>query len=268
MGIVSMQRIFEYLSLIILAITSVVLIALQIKLAGWFMVLLGLGTLLFCSKQFRKHILLIYISLALLGITPITTDVRYQHMAIMGTTLILSLITPYLISTYIYKEHIIKFQWHHGRNWYTTEILYIFLTAAICYFLLPFFLRDTGSYQNWTVEPGFDNLFRLFIGTNALGLWDELFFVCTVLGILRRYLSFGQANFLQSILFTSFLYELGFRGWGFLMIFVFALIQGYVFKKTDSLIYVITIHLTLDFILYLALIHAHHPDWLPIFLVK
>jgi membrane protease YdiL (CAAX protease family) len=268
MGIIPMKKYIEYLSLILLALSGIVLIGLQIKPVGWVLISIGAIVLFFCDKKFRNNIFLIYLSLSLLGITTITTDVSYQHMVMMGTTLILAVIIPYLISRYLYTDHVVQFQWHHGRQWYKTEILYIFFTAAISYLLLPFFLRDTGSYQNWTVEPGVDNLIRLFIGTNGLGLWDELFFVSTVLGILRRYLPFAQANIVQSILFTSFLYELGFRGWGFLMIFVFALIQGYVFKKTESLLYVITIHLTLDFILYLALIHSHHPDWLPIFLIK
>ena len=37
-------------------------------------------------------------------------------------------------------------------------------------------------------------------------------------------------------------------------------------KKSKSLFYVITIHLTLDLILFLALIFAHHPLWMPIFI--
>jgi hypothetical protein len=47
---------------------------------------------------------------------------------------------------------------------------------------------------------------------------------------------------LQAVLFTSFLFKLGFTGWGPVMIFIFAIIQGVVFRKTDSLFYVITIH--------------------------
>jgi len=86
-----------------------------------------------------------------------------------------------------------------------------------------------------------------------------------VLGIYRRYLPFATANLLQAVLFTSFLFELGFTGWGPVMIFIFAVIQGVVFRKTDSLFYVITIHLTLDFILFLALVNIH-TGWFGVFL--
>lgn len=246
--------------------TGIILIALQLKPWGWSIWLLGVLGVFACSKNFRRDVLLIYLSMGLLGITPITTDISYGHMLEMGFTLILAVALPYLISRYIYKDYLVKFKFHHGRKWFKTEILYIAVTAVIAYLLLPFYLENTGAYLNWTVEPGLGNIIRLFIGTNALGIWDELFFVSTVLRILRRFMRFEWANLLQSILFTSFLYELGFTGWGFAMIFIFALIQGIVFKKTESLFYVITIHLTLDLILFLALIEAHHPAWLPIFL--
>jgi len=81
-------------------------------------------------------------------------------------------------------------------------------------------------------------------------------------------MNFALANLIQAVFFSSFLYELGFTGWGFIMIYLLSIIQGYIYQKTGSLFYVITIHLTLDIILFLALINAHHPTWVPIFLVK
>ncbi len=261
-----MKKLVCLCSLVLLDVSALVLIGLQLKIVGWILLLIGFVTLFFCQKQWRKDISLIYLSLTLLGITPITTDISYFHIVQMSIPLMLAVALPYLISRYVYKDYFVRFQFHHGRNWYKTEIAYIFFTAFVAYFLIPFFLKNTGSYHNWTVSPGFSNLFRLFLGTNFLGIWDELFFICTVLGILKRYVPFVWANILQSVLFTSFLYELGFRGWGWIMIALFALVQGYVFQKTESLLYVITIHLTLDLILYLALLHVYFPTWMPIFI--
>jgi membrane protease YdiL (CAAX protease family) len=262
------QKWFGFLNIFWLCISTVVMIGLQIKPEGWVLWAAGLLTLPLVRRDLAKDLALLYLSIAILGFTPITTDISYQHMLEMGGALILAVLIPYLVSRFIYKDYLVRFKFHHGRGWYKLEIAYIFLTAIISYFLLPFYLKNTGAYLNWSVEPGMSNITRLFIGTNALGIWDELFFVSTVLGILRRYLSFTWANIAQATLFTSFLYELGFTGWGFIMIYIFALIQGYVFKRTESLLYVITIHLTLDFILFLALINAHHPTWVPIFLPK
>jgi len=263
-----MSHFSKVFSISILVLSAIVLVGLQIKLLGWVLFTVGIISLFFCIKQFRKDLLLIYISLGLLGITPITTNISYSHILQMGSLLTLAVAIPYLVSRFIYKDYLVRFKFHHGRSWYKTEIFYVFFTALIAYIFLPFALANTGSYHNWTVNPGVENLVVLFLGTQVLGLWDELFFVSTVLGILRRHLPFKLANLTQAFLFTSFLYELGFRGWLFIVIFLFALLQGYVFKKTESLFYVITIHLTLDLVLYLALIHAHHPSWMPIFLIK
>jgi|SRR6185369_12449393 len=263
-----MQQFAKYLSLILLAVSTLLLIPLQMKMIGWPVLLLGLGTLLLCEKQFRKDIFLIYVSLALLGITEITTNTSPVHFLQMMTTLSLAVAIPYFVSRYFYKDYLVHFQFHHGRNWYKLEIFYIFFAGIVTYFSFPFMLWETHSYLNWTVNTGFNNLLILFIGTNSLGIWDELFFISTVLGILKRHLAFPLANLLQATMFTSFLFELGFRGWTFLLIFLFALLQGYVFKRTQSLFYLITIHLVVDLVLYLALIYLYHPALMPIFFFK
>lgn len=258
----------NFIALALLCISTVFLIGLQVKLLGWSILVIGVLSLFFSTKQFRKDVLLLYISIAILGVTRISTDISYSHFFSMGLPLTLAVAIPYIVSRFIYRDHLVRFKFHHGRKWMRAEIAYILVTIIIAYFLLPFYLKNSGAYLNWTVDSGASNIIRLFIGTNALGIWDELFFVSTVLGILRRYFNFTIANILQAILFTAFLYELGFTGWGPVVIYPFALIQGYVFKKTESLLYVITIHLALDFILFLALINAHHPTWIPIFIFK
>lgn len=262
----TMNNIPKVISLLLLCITAVLLIALQIKPLGWYIFLAGLVVLYFTPNIFRKHIFLVYISLGILGVTEINTEVSLFHMINMGIMITLALLVPYVISRYLYKDHIVKYPFHHGRRWNKWEIFYIFFAAAVTYLVFPFMLRETGSYLNWQVEPGLYYLGLFFIGTNALGIWDELFFVNTVLPILRKHLSFTPANLIQAVLFTSFLFELGFRGWAFVLIYIFALLQGWVYKKTHSLLYIITIHLTVDLILYLVLIYLHHPEWLPIFI--
>lgn len=257
----------DYLSLLFMAGAAVLLMGFQIKTIGWCLYGAGGLSLLFTSsRDFRRHIGLIYISLGLLGLIPISTDIDNSNFLRMGVVLTLAVSIPYIISRRVLKDNLVRFQFHHGRRWFKKEILYIAVTAVLAYLLVPFYLENSGAYTNWSVERTAESIGRLFIGTNALGIWDELFFVSTVLGVLRHYLKFSWANSLQAVLFTSFLYELGFTGWGPLVIYPFALLQGYIFKRTDSLLYVITIHLTLDFILFLALINAHHPDLADIFI--
>ena len=113
-------------------------------------------------------------------------------------------------------------------------------------------------------EPS--EIIRLFLGVNAVGLWDELFFICTVFALLRRHFRLWQANILQAIIFVSFLWELGYTSWGPFLTTPFALIQGYLFNRTRSLPYVLCTHLIFDCVLWAVLLHAHNPGWLPIFI--
>jgi membrane protease YdiL (CAAX protease family) len=65
---------------------------------------------------------------------------------------------------------------------------------------------------------------------------------------------------------VSFLWELGYRGWGPLLTIPFALLQGYIFQRTRSLPYVVTVHLTFDMIIFAILVHAYDPALFDVFL--
>jgi membrane protease YdiL (CAAX protease family) len=219
-------------------------------------------------SQFGRHLLLLAAAIALLGLVPINTDIAYRHMLIMGSVLVAVVAGPYLISTWAFHEQVITFPFRMGRRWSPREIGYVVVAGIGSYLLLPFYLADTGSYLNWRAELDPSHIIRLFIGTNALGIWDEIFFVGVCLALFRRHLPFPLANIAQAALWTAFLYELGFRGWGPLVIFPFALSQGYIFKRSKSLLYIITVHLTIDFMLFLVLVHLHNPGYLRIFVTS
>jgi membrane protease YdiL (CAAX protease family) len=258
------EMVLRTLSLACLVIASLLLMPFEVKDYGWFMLLLGASFLIGTHISFAKHIILIYISIGVLGLTPINTDIDLPHMLLMGLTLGTAVAIPYLVAKYVYKEEVIRYTFGKHR-WTRGHIGYLLLAAVLSYLLLPFWMQSTGEFNNWSVLTDPSSLTLLFIGTNALGIWDELFFIVTVLALLRRHLPFWLANILQAIIFTGFLYELGFRGWAPIAIFPFAILQGLVFKKTENLLYIIAIHLTIDFVLYLALINAHHPHLLDIF---
>ena len=145
-------------------------------------------------------------------------------------------------------------------------VLVVVGVVLLGYCILPAYLIRTGVYQNWPDASDPTIFWRLFLGVNAVGIWDELFFICTMFTLLRQHFPDWLANILQAVVFSSFLWEIGYQAWGPLLTFPFALLQGYTFKLTKSLTYVVTVHLTFDFVLFLALVHAHNRDWLPIFL--
>jgi membrane protease YdiL (CAAX protease family) len=130
---------------------------------------------------------------------------------------------------------------------------------------LPFYFISSGVYQNWPVVDTPELIARLFIGVGAVGIWDELFFICTVFALLRRHFPDALANALQAIVFVSFLWELGYRAWGPLLTIPFALVQGWIFVRTRSLSYVVTVHLLFDAVVFAVLVHAHNPEIFAVF---
>lgn len=256
-----------YASLAALMIGTVFAIPLEQKLIGYAILLLGALLLVGTTKKFARHVGLIFLSIAIIAASPISTSIELGHMVLMGAYIGLAVLIPFVVTRYVYKENVIKFP--IGKHtWSRGHIGYLLLALVLSYLLLPFWMSTTNGHLNWSVEADPYHLFVLFLGTNGLGIWDELFFIITALALLRLHLPFWQANLVQAVLFTSFLFELGFRGWAPLAIFPFALLQGIVFKRTENLVYIIAIHLTIDLVLYLALINAHHPQLLDIFITN
>lgn len=262
-----LQTVCRYGSLAMLMAGTVLAIPLEQKLLGYAALALGALLLVGAGKPFAKHIGLIFLSISIIAITPINTSIDLPHLVQMGSLIGLAVLLPYLIARFVYKESIIKFP-ASRHTWTRGHIGYLLLALVLSYLILPLWMATTGEYKNWTVEADPYHLFLLFLGTNGLGIWDELFFIITVLALLRKHIPFHAANLIQAVLFTSFLYELGFRGWAPLAIYPFAVLQGLVFRKTENLVYIIAIHLTIDFVLYLALINAHHPNLLNIFITN
>lgn len=253
-------------SILLLVVTGVLLVGAQEKTLGWVTFGLGVLSLQRLQREQLKDLLLPYLLLAILGLTPIGTELTNSHMATMGTALATAIAVPALLSKrWSANASVLRFPWRMRRPWTSYEMVFVALTIILAYLVLPLYLRKTGAYLNWNVDANRDSVLRLFLGTNAVGLWDELAFIAITLSVLRRYLPFYLANLAQAVLFTSFLYELGFTSWGLVFVFPFALTQGAIFNMTASLSYVVTVHLSLDFVLFLAIINAHHPQLCPVF---
>lgn len=252
----------ETVSLGFLCMSAICLLAFQLKLFGSIAAMLGLISLIWSREQFRKHLSLLFPSLLILGYFPVTSILKYEHLStnivILFITVTSALFLPYLISRYIYKDSVIKFPIFPIKKWSKKRSGYLVFAASTSFILLSVYFYSTHAYLNWPPPHDPLALVALFMGTMFLGVWDELFFVCTVLGITKRYIPFTYANIVQSIIFSSFLYQIGFTSWGFLITFLFTFLQGAVYHKTNSLFYVIMIHLIVDLVLFFMLLYAHN----------
>ena len=172
---------------------------------------------------------------------------------------------PYLLSRFVFRDHAIRFPWRTGERWRPVQWIWLAAVLVLGWLILPFYFITSDVYLNWPVVDTPDLMARLFVGVGAVGIWDELFFICTVFALLRRHLPNWTANLLQAIVFVSFLWELGYRAWGPVLTIPFALLQGVIFLRTRSLAYVVTVHLLFDAVVFAVLVHAHNPGTLDAF---
>jgi hypothetical protein len=243
-----------------------ILFVLEDRLNGFILLAAALVLAALINRKLFTDLALIAVGLTAMSLVPITTDISTEHMLVMGTAMIVAVGVPYAVSRFVTGDHAIRFPVRTGQPWTRGEKWYLPAVLVLGYAVIPVYMIRTGVYQNWPAVSDPEGIGRLFLGTNVLGIWDELFFICTAFTLLRRHLSFWQANLLQAVLFTSFLWELGFHAYAPLFIFPFALLQAKLFTLTKSLSYIVCVHLLFDFVLFLVLIHAHNREWIDIFL--
>ena len=248
---------------------AVLLFGFLLPLAGYAMLLAGLVAAWLTDRSGRTSRLLPDLFLIALGQAIISTisleaDISYPEMLRFAVVLGAAVAVPYAISRFWYGDRVIRFPWRTGRRWTRTQWIYLVAVTVTGWLVLPFYFITSGVYQNWPTVTEPDEIARLFVGVNAVGTWDELFFICTVFALLRRHFPTWQANLLQTVVFVSFLWELGYQSWGPLLTIPFALIQGYTFKLTKSLTYVLVVHLIFDAVVFCVIVYAH-TGWPAIF---
>jgi len=178
-----------------------------------------------------------------------------------------AVLVPYVVSRFVYRDRAIGFPWRGGGRWTWWQWAWLAGVIVLGWLILPFYFITSGVYANWPVVDTPELIARLFVGVGAVGIWDELFFVCTVFALLRRHFPDPTANLLQTVVFVSFLWELGYQAWGPLLTIPFAIVQGFLFVKTRSLWYVVTVHLLFDAVVFGVIVHAHNPGAVSPFLL-
>lgn len=227
----------------------------------------GLALAFSVNRSLGRDLTLIAVPLVMISLISVEANLEWGNVALMGTVLSAAVVFPYAMSRWVFREHAVRFPGRPGEPWSRGEWAWLGAVLLLGYAILPVYFITSGSYQNWPAVETPSEIARLFVGVGFVGIWDELFFICVIFALLRRHFSFWMANALQAIVFVSFLWELGYRSWGPLLTLPFALIQGWIFEKSRSVWYIITVHLLFDVVVFLVLVYAHHPEWVPIFLV-
>jgi membrane protease YdiL (CAAX protease family) len=249
----------------LLCTSAFFLFALQEPLVGYAMLVGALTLALVLDRALARDLLLIGIGIGIVSVTSVEADVHWASFFRIGVTLALAVSVPFVIDRFIYRRRVVHFPWRTHEKKARGHLAYLFAVPLLGWAILPFYFIRSGAYLNWPHITDSSELARFLVGVNAVGTWDELFFVCTCFALLRRHFPVWQANLLQMVIFVSFLWELGYRVWGPLLTIPFALVQGYLFSRTRSLGFVLIVHLLFDALVFMSIVHAHNRDWWPIF---
>lgn len=238
---------------------------------GWVLLAAGLALVLATERtdaaprsgirhpSLLRDLSLIAVGLLIVSAIPLKAELDNVAMLRFALALGGAVAVPYVLSRWVFRDCAIRFPWRGGGRWTAFQWTWLVAVLVLGWLILPFYFITSGVYLNWPVVDTPELVARLFVGVGAVGIWDELFFICTCLALLRRHFPFWQANGLQSVIFVSFLWELGYRAWGPLLTIPFAILQGFIFMRTRSLTYVVIVHLLFDAVVFLVLVHAHNP---------
>lgn len=248
------------------SLSAFLLFGAHVRPLGWFVLAASVLAAWLLDRALAKDLLLIGLGISIVSTTSVEADVSWPRFIAIGTALTLAVTVPFVVDRAVYRRRAIRFPWRGGRAWPRAERAYLVAVPLLGWLILPWYFLSSGAYQNWPHITDGSELARFFVGVNAVGTWDELFFICTCFALLRRHFPVWLANLLQATIFVSFLWELGYREWGPLLTAPFALLQGFIFARTGSLTYVLIVHLLFDAVVFLAIVHAHNPDMFAIFL--
>ena len=198
-----------------------------------------------------------------LAFAPIGTDTSNLSFLTLGVPFVAVLLIPWW--TLRRSDPGVLDYTFWPRKFSLLETAYTLLSIPVAWlaFRLYFGVLSPEVPFNWTLPtvPTFEALARLFAGINLVGIWDELFFINTAFAILRSLYPLWAANLVQAILYTAVLFDMAFTGWGPLFVFALALTQGVMFERSKVLLYVIVVHLIVDYFLFQEIVEAYYPNF-------
>jgi hypothetical protein len=212
----------------------------------------------------QTTVLLAYL-ITVLFLTRIDGDTGNAHVLELALMLGVGiLLVPALLARHWLRTPL-DYSWFRGR-WSLKMWLWLPAGFALAFGLMwvYFNVLTPTLHHSWPLPLTGDRteaMWRLFWGCNFVGIWDELAFINFVFVMLGRHFRFGEANLAQAVFFTSFLHEMAFVGWGPVVIYGFALVQGLTYSRTRSLFYIVILHLMIDSILFYMIANRWYPGW-------
>lgn len=251
------------ITLLSLLAAAVLWIALDAWLWGLPFALLFVFTVTLEPRERRSLYLALAAPLLLLSFAPISTDTSAWGFLYLGACFLWALVLPAWLTQNENPSPVTFAFW--PRKLEPLEVFYVLLSVPLAWgvFRLYFGVLSPEVPFNWTLPPAPDGgeLLRLFIGINLVGVWDELFFVNVGYALLRGLFPARTANLAQAVIYTTVLWTMAFRGFGPIFVYIFALTQGAMYERSRVLLWVLLVHLIVDYFLFQEIVTAYYPDF-------
>lgn len=253
----------KLLALLAFCAATILLVPLEAWIPGWLSFALSLGaTVLTREATFQRRMGVLLLCILILALAPINTSTDNLKFITLGLPFLAVVLLPWLA---LRKDPGVIVYKLFPRRWSRLEMGYVLLSIPLSWaaFQLYFGWLSREIPFNWSLpeSPAGEPLLKLFVGINAVGIWDELFFINTGFAVLRSLFPLWIANLAQSVVYTSVLYDMAFQGWGPVFVFLLAITQGLMFERSKALIYVLLVHLIVDYFLFQAIVEAYYPDF-------
>lgn len=251
----------HYAALVLFCAAAVVLIPVEWYLAGaalW----MASAVLVWRTGDpvFRRRMGVLLACVAALAAAPINTDTSPRHFLTLGIPFLAVVAGPALFLG-LRDPGVIRYRiLPHRFRW--LDVFYLAISFPLANWVIAWYFRVSSHMPTqWYLPPEYDHgaVVRLFWGINAVGIWDELFFVNTVYAVLRSMFSFRVANLAQAVIYTAVLNDMAFTGIGPIVVYLFALTQGSMFEESENLLYVLIVHLVVDYYLVQHIVAHYYP---------
>ena len=219
------------------------------------------------EPKLRRRMAILLGCVILLGLTDINPSLSNENFLQVGIPFTLVIVVPAILQQFG-DRGIIRYRFW-PVHWRRRDVIYTILSVPLAWIVLKSYewgnrtIFEDELFRHWSLGPEPDpaEIRRLFVGINLVGIWDELFFVNTAFALLRSLFSFRLANAVQAVLYTAVLYDMAFTGCGIFIVFFFAWTQGSMFEKSESLLWVLVVHLVVDYFLVAFIVQTYYPDY-------
>lgn len=248
------------LALLLFAVSVPTLIPMGLWVVGipaW----IGTALLIFRDPDpaYRRRLGVLLGSVAILACAPIDTDTSNHGFAVLGGFFLAAILLPTVVLMRT-DPNVITFRvWPHRFRW--LDVIYVTVAVPLAYAVIRWYFFDVNPYMptQWFLPAEYDNhqVWRLVVGLNSVGIWDELFFINICFAVLRTVHRFWIANLVQAVVYVAVLHDMAFIGIGPFIVYAFALTQGAMYEESKCLLWVLIVHLVVDAFL-LETIIAHY----------